>query len=81
MGIFASKKISWCERLGLLPVIGSYRNVSTEALCVLTGVPALYTDLQCRMKTFEVLKDSSAIIINNFEVSCHKIMSKLYMYT
>lgn len=40
------RKLSYCQRKGLLSILRPYKSISTDALCVLCGVPPLYLELK-----------------------------------
>lgn len=61
----ASSRLSSCQRLGLQSVIRCYRSVSTEALCVLAGVPPLLLKLTSLYAAFNTLKGDGSTTINN----------------
>lgn len=42
--------------------------MTTETLCVLTEVPPIYADLNCRIKKFEMVNYFSTVSINNVDV-------------
>lgn len=46
----ALRKLSSAQRLGLLSILSTYKSVSTDALCVLTGIVPIHIKLQFENK-------------------------------
>lgn len=71
------RKLSSCQRLGLLSIIKTYRNVSTDALCVLTGICPLHISLNYQSAADGVLSGIKTIDIDGCAISKDNIMTKL----
>lgn len=57
--VHALRKLSSCQRLGLMSIIQPYRTVSTDALCVLCGIPPMHIQLKYLARKFAVLHADS----------------------
>lgn len=71
------RRLNSCQRLGLRTIIKTYRNVSTEALCVLTGVVPIQIYLNNHIKVDKVLHASGSIEIDGTIVTRDNIMTIL----
>lgn len=75
--ISALKRLSSCQRIGLLFVIKSYRTVSTDALCTLAGIPPIHLELQNQCGRYGVINGNNRIIIDEVIYSRDNLMQKL----
>lgn len=73
----AIKRLSSCQRLGLLSVVRSYKSVSTEALCVLAGIPPIYLKLKNSFAVFNTLQSNGSYIINDITYHGSSFMKKI----
>lgn len=62
MNVHALRKLSSCQRLGLLTITSTYRTVSTDALSVITGVVPLHITLKHQIKRFRTLLGEDSIV-------------------
>lgn len=75
--IHALRRLSSCQRIGLLSILNSYRSVSTDALCVLSGVPPISIDLKYRFLKFEMLNREKHIELDDIEIRSSDISPKI----
>lgn len=54
--IHAMRKLNSCQRIALLSIISTYRSVSTDALCVITGIVPIQIKLKYDVIKYETLK-------------------------
>lgn len=73
----ALRKLSSCQRIGLLTILHTYRSVSTEALCVMSGVPPLHIKLKYNAQKYNVIHGNSSIMVNDVRISSVNIMRQL----
>lgn len=83
VGVFAAGTLvhlvglSSCQRLALFTIIRSYRTSSTDALCVLTGVPLLHISLRCKLMENDVIKGDGQVITDDIQIKSDNIMKML----
>lgn len=74
------RRLSSCQRLCLLSIIRVYRSVSTEALCVLSGIPPLELELDQLCTFYNILHDDDCTWIDGTFISRDKISTRLRTY-
>lgn len=72
-----SRKVTSCQRLGLRTILKTYKNVSNEALCVLTGVPPILLKLQSDYNIYKVIHKNDVFNIGNREYKREDLMLKI----
>lgn len=68
------------SRTGLLGVNRAYRNVYTEALCVLAVVPPIHLAIISTHGKFEVIHDRGSIVYKDNEITKENMMTNLKTY-
>lgn len=74
------RRLSSCQRAGLMTIIKTYRNVSTDSLCTITGVPPLYIKLKMFSKRYDVTQGMNSMMIGDYEIKRDNLMLKLKTY-
>lgn len=70
-------KLSSCQRIGLLSIISTYRSVSTDALCVITGVTPLHIKLKYDVLKYDVQHGDKSINIEDRLITGGNLMKNL----
>lgn len=73
----ALSKLSSCQRLGLLTILSTYRTVSTDALCVLNGIPPLHISLRYLVKKYDIMIGKDTIKYEDVVIKRQNIMINL----
>ena len=74
------RRIFSCQRQGLLSVAKTYRSVSTDALCTITGIPPILITLENEYKVYGVLNGLEEILIENETISKTNLSTKIKTY-
>lgn len=75
------QRLSSCQRVCLLSIVRSYRSVSTNALCVLAGIPPIHLELASSALYYQIIHGNSSIEIEGLRIDSGNIMKKLPSYT
>lgn len=75
--IHGLRKLSSCQRMGLIAILRPYKTVSTDALCVLCGVVPLHIELKHLVKKFIILSGNSYIDLQEFRVNGADVVQKV----
>lgn len=78
--IHAIRRLSSCQRSGLMSIIKAYRDVSTEALCVLAGIEPIYIKLKNDFEIYSVVNGSSQLYLEDICINRENVMRKLRTY-
>lgn len=70
-------KLSSCQRIGLMSIVSTYRSVSTDALCVLTGIIPLHIHLKYESLKYQVINEDEQIMIDGDVIGRTNIMNNL----
>lgn len=70
-------RLSSCQRVCLLSFVRAYRSTSTDALCVLAGVPPIHLQLEQSSLKYAVLHDGVAIDVEGVHVSSNVLSIKI----
>lgn len=73
----AERKLRSCQRLGLLSILSTYKTVSTEALCVITGIVPIMTKLKYETLKYNVINNNGHIEIEGKKIDSENIMKDL----
>lgn len=73
----ALRKLQSSQRLGLMSIIKPYRSISSDALCVLTGVPPIVITLANKLKEYDTIKGNNTIDIKNISIGKNNLMHNL----
>lgn len=75
--VHALRKLSSCQRLGLLSIISTYKTVSTDALCTLTGIPPIHIKLKHEFRKYETMFSNASIQVGDCIINSTNIMRNL----
>lgn len=70
-------KLSSCQRIGLMSIISTYRSVSTDALCVLTGIIPLHIHLKYNSLKYKIINNEDHITMEGDVLCQANIMRNL----
>lgn len=59
--ISSLNRLRTCQRIGFLSIAKAYRSVSTNAICVVTGIPPLSISFKHIYKKYNLLQDYGTI--------------------
>lgn len=74
------RKLSSCQRKGLLSILRPYKSISTDALCVLCGVPPLYLELKNLTDKLSLVSGCKRIYIDNVSLGSTDIEHRVKTY-
>lgn len=63
------QRLSSCQRVCLLAIVRAYRTTSTDALCVLAGIPPIRLQLSVSSLKYQVVHSVRSTHLNGYEIS------------
>lgn len=73
----ALMKLSSCQRIGLMSIISTYRTVSTDALCTITGIAPLHIQLKYNSLKYNTIYNDNKITMDEDRICKENIMNNL----
>ena len=74
------RRVSSCQRLGLLSIAKTYRTVSTDALCIITGVLPIKISIKNNTIPYMVFNNNYVISMENEEMNADSFEKELNTY-
>lgn len=75
--VHALMKLSSCQRIGLMSIISTYRSISTDALCVITGIIPLHIQLKYSSLKYNIINNDNQITMEEDVLCQANIMKNL----
>lgn len=73
-------RLSSCQRFCLLSFVRVYRSTSTDALCVMAGVPSIHLQLSLTSLKYAVLHDNAFTVVEGVHVDSSVMATKIFSY-